>query len=188
MPIKPVCIFSVYICLFAFGASAFLAGCTEPIPMPDSHFDIIVLKDVEGLQGGIDVFIKSDGTCISRVVRIIEKESNLQKVERRYETKLTEAEIKSLDDILHKNNFWAIKINFRPGLPDTSHPIILVKLKKGESKQVWKWADDTQEQFDAIYERLFQIEREAEKNKPVYDADYNQGDWYPEGFMKVSPI
>ncbi len=119
----------------------------------------IQLFDVQALWGGRDITIDTDGKTAVTVVR----RGGSSKNSVTYQLTLNQADIDRLLGLFVTNDFVTIKIKERAGVPDESHPRIVLKNAKGEERSVGKWANDKNARFDAIYNALLDIEKLAVK-------------------------
>jgi len=143
----------------------------------------VVLYDIQGLYGGTAVYVSDTGITFIQIVRPEDGKDGLQ--EKRYIIKLKPGELEKLQKVIGENNFLKIKIKNRLGVPDEAHPIIEVIMKSGKSKKVWKWFNDVQPDFDAIYQYLGKIAEKVERYQLIHQGsfDYN---WVPVGFTRPS--
>ncbi len=139
--------------------------------------ELLSLKDVQPLFGGRNFFLRKDSNCVIQVVTMREK---IQ--ERRYKLTLQKEKIIALEQLLTKNDFLTVEGSTRPGEPDEASPTITAKFTSGKEKSVWKWDNDKNPRFDAIYNWILElINVNTGSIKPFYEGRY-QYDWKPEGF------
>ena len=156
----------------------FIIGCTA-VQGEDQKIEQIVLLDVQGLWGGRNLWISGDGNAFfTFVTPPKEGESGLQ--ESRYKFMLSGIQKASLLDSIKKYDFFSIKVKERPGVPDEAHPYIFVK-SGTQSKAVWKWANDTHNDFDPIYDLLLNIAESAKKGLLIYHGAFDWN-WKPDSF------
>jgi hypothetical protein len=156
--------------LFLWGSVIIFSACTPAQPQA-SPFSQIVLKDVQPLWGGRNLYLWHDGSLYIQIVE--------QGQENRYATQITPEQVAELDSLLHEHNFAAIEIPDRPGLPDEAHPTITVWWQSGEHTSAAKWDTDTHPDFDAVYEWLRNLASEAvQEQTAVYTGTYDP-DWQP---------
>lgn len=145
----------------------------------------VILLDVHGLWGGKDIWISSDAKAFCRLVRPpTDKEAGLQ--EFRYSFELSEAQMSELSDCLNKHNLSEIKTSNRPGSPDEAAPAVYVKTSE-KAFAVSKWANDKNENYDAIYEVLQKICSDGKKNEPFKKGSL-EIEWNPEGFPENQTV
>lgn len=117
----------------------------------------ICLLDVQGLYGGRNIWITSDGQITFQKVSIPEKNSDQQHlIEKIYTWQLNSDEIANLNTIIANANLKNLEIPKRLGIPDEAHPIIFVRENDNEY-HVMKWANDMNERFDSVYMHLMKL-------------------------------
>lgn len=134
----------------------------------------VALRDVQGLFGGRNLYLRADGRAV------------LQRVgpgmaETRYEATLRPAELAALQRLLGDHHFFAIEIPERPGVPDEARPSIEVTLAAGQHLTVSKWANDAHPDFDAIYAWLLAFEKRAATGASSHTGRFDYT-WRPDGF------
>jgi len=133
------------------------------------RIDTVVLLDVQGLHGGQDLYVWSDGTVVVQVV-------GKGRQERRYRLRWDAARIRELEELLRRHRFFSIRIRRRRPVPDEAHPDIRVRLVSGEEREVGKQGNDKHRDFDAIYTWLLARVEEAKAGQPEhvgpFDWDY----------------
>ena len=108
--------------LFAFLPPIILAcpvGCTR-LGQEVGTFSQIVLLDVQGLFGGQDLWLSSDGKAVCRFV------GQGVPQETRFEFEASREQLARLRDALQKHDFSSIRTPRRDGVPDEAHPKIFV--------------------------------------------------------------
>lgn len=139
------------------------------------EFRRLVLRDVQGLHGGRNVYVSADGTVAVQIVA--PTETGLH--ERRYEFKLNVDQLKDLRTLLGQHPLARDRVPMRPGIPDQARPEITLYRTGGRSITVAKWDNDQSPDFDAIYTRLLGFEKVAQKKNPVREGEYAP-DWRPD--------
>lgn len=147
----------------------------QPAPAPGS-FVRVMLRDVEGLNGGQNVYVYSDGKVVVQRVLPAQGSGGLQ--ERRYEWKLDARQITELKKILAQHPPRAMGLS-RPGIPGEVQVEIDVIGETGMRTTMHQWADDAQADFAALHSHLLRYTRATEKLKPVHEGKYDP-DWRPE--------
>ena len=148
-------------------------------------FDQVILLDVQGLWGGTDLWISSDGKAVCRFVTPSEKgESGLQ--ESRYAFVVSKEQRSSLLKLIKKHSFFSIRTKDRYGVPDEARPNIFVKSGSKEHA-VGKWANDPHKDFDQIYQFLLKIAESGKKGKKIYRGTFDWN-WKPENFPENKSI
>lgn len=143
------------------------------------ELDQVVLLDVQGLWGGQDLWISTNGKAACRFVAPPGKgASGLQ--ETRYEFVLAEEQQSALLGLIKKDGFFFIRTKDRHGVPDEARPSIFVK-SGAKSHAVGKWANDKHKDFDPIYEFLLMVVESGKKGKQTCRGAFDW-DWKPDGF------
>lgn len=160
-----------------------LASC-QARHAPIQKYDQVVLLDVQGLEGGKDLWIQSDGKAFCRHVAHQKGKSGLQ--ETRYEFTLSEKQRSSLLALINKHGFFSIRTNKRSGVPDEARPCIHVK-SGTNVHTVGKWAKDKHGDFDPIYQYLQSVAESGKSGKEFHQGalDWN---WKPDGFPENKSI
>lgn len=139
------------------------------------QFQRIVLRDVQGLEGGRNVYVRADGAVDVQVVT--PTETGLH--ERRYAFNLKAADLKVLLSLLEKHPLAKVCVPQRPGIPDKARPEIALHRSGGGITTVAKWEDDRHPDFDAIYIHLLTLAETDQHRKPTWEGEYAP-DWRPE--------
>mgnify|MGYP000052914573 CR=1 FL=1 len=139
-----------------------------------SSFRGLVLRDVQGLHGGRNVYVSANGSVV--VQRVRSSETGLY--ERRFGFKLDAKELAALLALLEKYPPAKFHIAPRPGIPEQARTEI--SLHRGEGiVTIAKWENDRHPDFDRAYSRLLQFESRYKDCKPLWEGKYNP-DWRPE--------
>jgi hypothetical protein len=166
------------ICSLLLTAVMTLGGCAQAEP-DLKELDQVILLDVQGLWGGQDLWISTNGQAVCRFVAPPEKgESGLQ--ETRYEFALSEEQRSTLPELIKKYPFFSIRTEDRYGVPDEARPCIYAK-SGVKSHAVGKWANDKHRDFDSIYEFLLKIVESGKKGKQIHRGVFDWN-WKPDGF------
>lgn len=131
-------------------------------------FERLVLRDVQGLEGGRNVYVRADGLVTVQVVT--PTESGL--AEKRYELKLSDTQRQALHTLLDQHPLAKARIPDRPGVPDQARPEITLQRSHASTTTVATWDDERQPDFDAIYAYLLELEKTAQKSKPIRQGAY----------------
>ena len=150
-------------------AGARCATSAPTLPSPKA-FTKVVLRDVQGLFGGQDLWVFSDGRVIVQVVTSPSDTRGML----RYEMQATPLELDSIQALLDQHHFSDLKIETSKAVPDEAHPEITVEYKSGPSHAVMKMANEKNADFDAIYDQLRALVKRASATKPVFEGAY---DW-----------
>lgn len=135
----------------------------------------VTLRDVQGLNGGQNVYVWPDRRVL--VQRATAVEAGLH--ERRFEFVLSERQSHELQQLLAQHPLEKVRIPMHPGMPDQARPEITLVAHDGTTTTVAMWDDDRQPDFDALYDHLLSIARQTETMKPVWEGDY-ASEWKPE--------
>ncbi|MBM4037630.1 MAG: hypothetical protein FJ290_03870 [Planctomycetes bacterium] len=127
----------------------------------------VVLRDVQGLWGGRDLWLSGDGKLI---VNVVDPRKGAKAVSQ-YGLQLSVEQLAATAKLVAERGFFKIEIPNRPGVPDEARPTITVRLTDGAEKTVAKWANDKHADFDAIYGRLLSLCKLAqEKGKLLFQG------------------
>ncbi len=146
-------------------------------PLDPADFTRLVLRDVQGLHGGRNVYVGNDGNVT--VQAVTPTETGLR--EQRFEFRLTDDERQALRQLLVQHPPRKIRIPLRPGIPDQARPEITLVATGGLATTIAKWDDERHPDFDALYARLQHYEAATKKRRPVWEGRYDH-DWRPAGF------
>jgi hypothetical protein len=112
------------------------------------------LRDVHGLWGGQRLDLDGAGkgwvSVVDRVGQV-----------RRYEVGLDAGRVRALFEQVISSDLTALEFRLRPGQPDESRPVIVVGNAAGESRTISKWSGDHSPAFEAVYQALLRVVREA---------------------------
>ena len=165
---------------------AVLAACSTvgadlPTRIGTSAF-ALALYDSDGLYGGQELFILTNGMAYARAQRPPQKkESGLQ--ERRYRLQLTANEVQTLRALLDRHQFLTLTVPGGTGIPHEQRATIALRLPDGQRRDVFKWQRHPQAGFTAIHRHLLGILHRAEKTQPVFQGESVYA-WSPEGFVR----
>jgi len=156
---------------------AAVSGAGADKPPGEAAFQQIVLRDVQGLWGGQDLWLSGNGRLI---VRIVDPEKG-DKAVSQYGLQLPQARVAETGKLVAERNFFKIDIPSRRGVPDEARPTITVRLADGKEKSVAKWANDRHADFDAVYRHLLSLCKLAEKSgKLLFQGPRNSAPKPPE--------
>lgn len=155
----------------------------QPGPAP---LDQVVLLDVQGWQGGRDLWISADGKAVCRVVNVAANANEPGLQETRYSFTLFREQQASLADLAQKQEFFAIKTKQRPGIPDEARPIIMIK-SGSQTHAVGKWDGDEDRRFDPLYKFLLEMTEPAEQWSKIGSGPYDL-DWQPTDFPENKDV
>jgi hypothetical protein len=114
----------------------------------------LALRDVHGLWGGHALELDGGGRG---EVSVVDAGGRA----RRYPLALDPARAAALFDLLIAHDIVALTFPARPGLPDEARPEIRITNPAGEVRAIAKWANDKDPAFEAIYQALLALAREA---------------------------
>ena len=112
------------------------------------------LRDVHGLWGGHALDLHGTGVGWASVV-------DAAGHERRFPLVVGSARAAALFDLLIAHDFLALTFPARPGVPDEARPVVSVTNPAGETRAIAKWANDRSPAFEAVYQALLALVREA---------------------------
>lgn len=162
-----------------FLAALAMAACGAVAEDTASLPDQVVLLDVQGLWGGVDLWIAKDGKATCRAVGPpAAGEQGLQ--ETRYAFALTAEQQAELKVLLDRHSFFTIEITGRAGVPDESRPLIFV-LAGDRKRAVAKWGNDRHSDFDPLYRFLLGLAAAGRAGEPMSRGAYDRA-WQPGGF------
>lgn len=142
----------------------------------------LALYDIQGLWGGQEVFVLTNGVVYARTAQPPKKKENgLQ--EKRYKIQLSTTELQSLKALLDQHQFLTLTNANRKAVPDESGAIISLRFATNQGHDVFQWEKDAQAGFKAIRLHLISIERRAEKTKPIFQGQLVY-EWTPIGFAR----
>ncbi len=142
---------------------------------PDSLLSLS-LRDVQGLFGGQNLWLRADGLLI------VQKVATGQ-VEKRFELQL-EPEIVAVVErlVLVDQPVANIEIPEHMGMPDEARPTLALTTRSGQVAEVAKWANDVHDGFDTIYASLLRlVQRAVDEGALIHEGPFDW-DWRPEGF------
>jgi hypothetical protein len=151
-------------------------AAAQPAADP-AKFRQLWLRDVEGLNGGQNVYLAANGSVI--VQRVAPAQGDRGLTEQRYAWRLTAAELKTLRQTLAKHSPIGMIVPRRPGMPGELWVELTWEGENGERIVVAKWASDPQPDFNALHQLLLGYARAAEKRKPEWSGKYDH-QWRPE--------
>ncbi len=127
----------------------------------------VILRDVQGLWGGRDLWLNGDGRLIVNIVDPRKRD----KAASQYGLQLPGTQLADTAKLVAEHSFFKIEIPNRPGVPDEARPTITVRLTDGTEKTVAKWSNDKHADFDAIYKHLLTLcELATKKGKLLFQG------------------
>jgi hypothetical protein len=118
---------------------------------PAAH---LALRDVQGLWGGCTLDLDGDGRGSATMV-------DRAGTARPYPLTLGPERAAALFEKFIASDFLSLTFPMRPGRPDEARPVISVTNPAGASRAIAKWAGDDSPAFDAVYQALLALVREA---------------------------
>ena len=174
MRIAPVCLL---VALYATTLSACVTRAQSRPPVP---LKSVVLRDVQGLFGGQNLWASADGTAFVQTVGHSQAVAGL--AERRSRLKLTAAQWSEIERLVGAHGLLTLKTPQRSGVPDEAHPNISLVTRSGTKVEVGKWADDKVPDFDAVYQYLLQLTASASATGELLNEGLYDWKWHPDGF------
>lgn len=120
----------------------------------------LALKDVQGLHGGVELWLPSWGDAF--VTRI---EANGRAI--KFKVPITPEERLQLIHLCIAQDFVTIPFDTRMGVPDEARPSITLTNRKREEHTISRWANSRDERFETIYQALLDIAARTEGRKPI---------------------
>lgn len=157
----------------------FHARSSHAAIMREDTVQTLMLKDVQALHGGQNVFLRADGQGFCQVVVWDVQSSSLY--ERRYRIEVSHDWMQRLTKLMRNPSFSSPSSPTRPGVPDEAKPAISVVFVSGKTIRVSKWANDTYPAFDQVYEMLLAEVWTARQMTPVHEGKFDSR-WAPAGF------
>src|SRR5262245_33693282 len=114
-----------------------LAGCGRGevedtgTPGPPVPLKQIVLHDIQGMHGGDALWVAEDGTTVVQVVTPAPP-GKIGLWENRYQAKVTNEQRAEIERLVGAHDFLRLTIKELKGVPDESHPNIMVVTKDGQ--------------------------------------------------------
>jgi hypothetical protein len=148
----------------------------KPASAPGA-FRRVMLRDVEGLNGGQNVYVYDNGRVIVQVMPAAQGNSGL--LERRYEWKLKAKELDEFKHLLAKHPPREMGFG-RPGIPGEAQVEIEVIAESGVRLSMRQWVADAKDTFSVLHKQLLRYAEATAKRKPDQEGKYDD-DWRPEG-------
>lgn len=139
----------------------------------------LTLRDVQGLEGGRNLYLSGDGGGVVQVVTPVP--DGLR--ERRFAFSLDARAWDEFAKLIETHRFLEIRIPDRAGIPDEARPELALELWTGESGRASKWISDKHADFDAVYTWALARADAASKVPPSLEGNYDP-EWRPDGFTK----
>jgi hypothetical protein len=156
------------------GAAVSTAMVRETRAVPDVK--TVILRDVQPLFGGQNVYLKQDGSGIAQLVAPRPTPPRLH--ERRFRLGPNPAVMLRIAESVRDDKFLEMSLPDRAGLPDEAKTTIAIELASGRSHRVSKWANDKQAGFETIYQLLLRRVQESERGELLYEGNYDPR-WTP---------
>ncbi len=136
----------------------------DPTAWPFAHCRLF---DIQGLWGGRAIYIWGNGHSLTRIV-------SPTKREQRHVLTLNPAQLTQVWETFIANDFLALEIAPRPGIPDEAHPDITLVNPFGQAHSFGKWAGQIVEPFDRIYAQLLALAQQAAAQPAEFEGPF---DW-----------
>jgi len=153
-------------------------GAVGETPAPVAP-DQVVLLDVQGLWGGVDLWIAKDGRAVCRLVGP-PKAGGRGLQESRYAFALSAEQQAELAALVDGHGFFTLQTADRQGVPDESRPAIFIRTG-ARRRAVAKWGNDAHPDFDPLYRFLLAAARAGRTGTLLAEGAY-EPDWQPDGF------
>lgn len=166
---------TIFVALLLAALGSLAAG--EP-PAPAAP-DQVVLLDIQGLWGGVDLWIANDGKAVCRHVGP-PRAGGRGLQESRHAFSLSSEQQAELAALVERHGFFTLEIADRPGVPDESRPILFIQ-SGARRRAVAKWGNDAHPDFDPLYRFLLAVARAGRAGSLLAEGAYDP-EWQPEGF------
>jgi hypothetical protein len=143
----------------------------------------VILLDVEGMQGGQNLWLSEDGAAIVQVVGPLS--SGLS--EKRYRIPFGKPAMIEAERLAGAHRFLNLKLKLGVGPPGGGHPLIAVITKAGDKSSSIKREHDKQADFDPFYAHLLGLTKHLDRAELIYEGSFIW-DWHPEGFPSLDEI
>jgi hypothetical protein len=162
-----------------------LAGCenarTDPVPI-----EAAILLDVEGMHGGRNLWLASDGTAVVQVVgHVTQAVGGLP--EKCYRVRFGKAAVTEVERLVGAHRFLDLNLTLRVGPPGGGHPEIAVLTKAGGRGASIKREDDKHPDFDPLYAHLLLLAQKLDGAELIHEGAFDW-DWHPDGFPSPKEI
>jgi hypothetical protein len=137
----------------------------------------VILKDVQPLFGGQNVYLKQDGSGIAQLV--VPRPTSPGLHERRFRLGPDPAVMLRIAESVRDDKFFEMSLPDRAGLPNEAKTTIAIELTSGQSHRVSKWANDKHAGFETIYQLVLRRAQESESGEVLYHGTYDPR-WIPE--------
>lgn len=155
-------------------------GSTEPVPIKS-----VILLDVEGMQGGRNLWLSSDGTAIVQVVGHLTGAGGLP--EKRYRVRFDKTAATEAERLVGAHRFLDLNLRLRVGEPGGGHPRITVLTKAGGRSTSIKREHDREPDFDPLYWHLLNLAHQLDGADLIHESVFDW-DWHPDGFPSLKEI
>jgi hypothetical protein len=159
-------------------------ACEEK-PHPGSlPLKAVILLDVEGMQGGQNLWLAEDGTGI---VQIVGPWCSGGLPEKRYRVQFGKQVVIEAERLAGVHRFLELKLKLGVGPPGGGHPRIALLSKDGKRSSSIKREHDKQADFDPFYAHLLGLTERLDGAELIYEGAFTW-DWHPEGFPSFKEI
>lgn len=142
----------------------------------EGFFTHLVLRDVQHLFGGRNVYVDSNG-------QVWVQDIDRSRSEMRAHYTITPNKLKALQQLVLASQNLNFIIPERPERPhaDEGRPMLIVKFSPDKVTRVGKWDDDSHPLFDPVYQYLISLSLLPYEAQILYQGSY-RNDWVPHGF------
>jgi hypothetical protein len=151
----------------------------DPVPIR-----MVVLLDVEGMQGGQNLWLSEDGTGVAQVVG---HGTGRGLPEKRYRVRFAKAAVTEAERLVGTRRFLALNLELGVGVPGGGHPCIAVVTKDGRQSTSIKREHDKHPDFDPLYGHLLGLSQVRDGAELIHEGIFDW-DWHPEGFPSLKEI
>lgn len=144
----------------------------------------LALKDVQGLHGGVELWLPRWGDA--SVTRV-----GANGRAAKFKVPITRQERLGLIHLCIEQDFVTMPEDTRMGVPDEARPSITLTNRRREEHTVSRWANSRDERFEVIYQALLDIAARTEGRKPIperFSSRQKRLFWLGIGALAVLPF
>jgi hypothetical protein len=161
-----------------------MPACEEAPRSGPLPLKAVILLDVEGMQGGRNLWLSEDGVG---VVQVIGPAGSGGLPEKRYRVRFGRDAVAEAERLAGAHRFPELKLRLGVGPPGGGHPLVAVLTKAGTRSMSIKRESDPHSDFDPVYEHLLRLGQQLDGAELVYNGAFSW-DWHPEGFPSRKEI
>ncbi len=135
----------------------------QPVKCPAAALQLHALQ---GLWGGQIVTVSGSGQVVARLI-------GRGMWEQRYEWQMDAAAAQTLFALFIHQNFAALFLTLRPGLPDETLSQLSLTNSQGTIITHTQWQNDSHPIFDTLSAAILKLESQTETLSPVYAGPYS---------------